>query len=156
MIIIGYQGIGKSTLASYYPGHYVDLESSHFNNDLGKKEPGWHIPYCKIAEDLSSKGLTVFVSCHKEVQEYLQESEEFVTVCYPALELKDLWISRLTCRYGREPSQKNLNALNTAQKWYNAHIKALIDSPFEYKLEICDINYDLHALINNFAVQVCF
>ena len=48
MIIIGYQGIGKSTLASRYPGHYIDLESSHFNNDLGKKEPGWHIPYCKI------------------------------------------------------------------------------------------------------------
>ena len=37
MIIIGYQGIGKSSVTAINPECYIDLESSCFNNEDGKK-----------------------------------------------------------------------------------------------------------------------
>ena len=55
MIIIGYQGIGKSTLANNKNG-YIDLESSSFWNN-GTRIPDWHIYYCRIAEIFHHKGM---------------------------------------------------------------------------------------------------
>ena len=69
MIIIGYQGIGKSTLANCNL-NYVDLESSNFYID-GKRADDWYKPYCKIAEHLSQQGYYVFVSSHKVVRDEL-------------------------------------------------------------------------------------
>lgn len=39
MIIIGYPGVGKTSLAGRY-NQYIDLESSHFNDTFGEKPPG--------------------------------------------------------------------------------------------------------------------
>ena len=49
MIIIGYPGIGKSTLAVQHLG-YIDLESSNFKVD-GIKIEGWQEIYCNILND---------------------------------------------------------------------------------------------------------
>lgn len=56
MIFIGYQGIGKSTLAGY--NRYIDLESGNFWIN-GKRDENWYIPYCNIAEHLSEQGYRV-------------------------------------------------------------------------------------------------
>ena len=71
MIIIGYQGIGKSSVSGADSG-CIDLESSNFWNE-GVRADDWYIYYCNIALDLSKQGFTVFTSSHKEVREYLLE-----------------------------------------------------------------------------------
>ena len=142
MIIIGYPGIGKSTLA-VGDNKYIDLESSLFNDEEGKKPKYWHQTYCKIAEDLSKQGYIVFVSCHKEVQDYLSTSNELVALCYPSLELKNLWFGKLLSRYEQDSSDKNLAALATSVKNYKTHITALNDSPYEHKIVLSSIDYIL-------------
>lgn len=152
MIIIGYPGIGKSTLGGRYHT-YIDLESSNFNDKDGSKPENWHIAYCKLAEDLSRQGYRVFVSCHKEVQEYLKNSEENVVICYPCGMLKDKWVSRLKFRYDVDPSEKNQRALDSALKWYDIHIKAIEESDFKNKLALTSIDYTLDNEIDNFIYK---
>lgn len=152
MIIIGYPGVGKTSLAGRY-NQYIDLESSNFNNVYGEKTEGWHIPYCKVAEDLSKQGYRVFVSCHKEVQEYFNKSNEYVIVVYPAIELKEQWLDRIKKRFENEPSIKNDKALESVDKYYNIHIKSLMNSPFENKLKLKDMNYTLDNEIDNVVLK---
>ena len=152
MIIIGYPGVGKSTLAGRY-SQYIDLESSHFNDAFGEKPSGWFIPYCKVAEDLSKQGYRVFVSCHKEIQEYFYKSNEYVIVLYPALALKKQWLNRVKERFENEPSIKNAKALANVDEYYDVHINSLMNSPFENKLELEDINYTLDNEIDNFILK---
>ena len=148
MIIIGYPGIGKSTLAGRYK-EYIDLESSYFNDSFGEKRPGWFITYCRIAEDLSKQGYRVFVSCHKEVQEYFSKSTEYVIVLYPSIELKEQWLDRVKKRFENEPSIKNAKALANVDEYYDIHIKSLMNSPFENKLVLDNMNYTLDNEIDN-------
>lgn len=148
MIIIGYQGIGKSSLAGRR-NEYIDLESSNFNDLDGKKPQDWYRTYCKVAEDLSRQGYRVFVSCHKEVQECLLGSNEYILLCYPSVELEEQWLDKLQMRYERDPSDKNLAALETAKKYYRQHIVALDNSSHKYKLVLKDINYTLDNEIDN-------
>ena len=91
MIIIGYPGIGKSTLAGQ--NNYIDLESSNFWNK-GKRPDDWYIYYCNIALDLSRQGYVVFVSSHEAVRNRLKYAitDERIICIYPSLELKDEWI----------------------------------------------------------------
>ena len=58
MIISGYQGIGKSSLAGSH--NCIDLESGNFWID-GVRDNDWYKPYCKIANHLSEQGYIVFV-----------------------------------------------------------------------------------------------
>lgn len=152
MIIIGYPGVGKTSLAGRY-NQYIDLESSYFNDSFGEKRPGWFITYCRIAEDLSKQGYRVFVSCHKEVQEYFSKSNEYVIVLYPALELKEQWLDRVRKRFENEPSIKNAKALANVDEHYDIQIKALRNSPFKNKLVLGDMNYTLDTEIDNFVLK---
>ena len=152
MIIIGYPGVGKTSLAGRY-NQYIDLESSHFNDAFGEKPSGWFIPYCKVAEDLSKQGYRVFVSCHKEVQEYFSKSKEYVIVLYPAIELKEQWLDRVRKRFENEPSIKNAKALANVDEYYDIHIKSLMNSPFENKLVLDNMNYTLDNEIDNFMLK---
>ena len=97
MIIIGYQGIGKSTLAGRNC-RYIDLESSCFWIN-GKRPDDWYLYYCSIAEHLSKQGYIVFVSSHEVVRTRLEWSCEDVVIVYPSIELNDYWISKLEKRY---------------------------------------------------------
>ena len=98
MIVIGYQGIGKSTLGG--KSKFIDLESGNMWVD-GKRADDWYIPYCNIAIHLSKQGFTVFTSSHEVVRNYLKNSTEEVVICCPTLELKDQWIERLQTRYDK-------------------------------------------------------
>lgn len=148
MIIIGYPGIGKSTLAGRYK-EYIDLESSNWNNPDNTKPDNWWWSYGKVAEDLSRQGYRVFVSCHPAVQKYFEESSEYVMVCYPSLELKTHWQDKLNTRYENDRSMKNLAALNNVQLFYNKQIKTLEESSFKHKCILKDMNYTLDNEIDN-------
>ena len=152
MIIIGYPGVGKTSLAGRY-NQYIDLESSNWNNPDNTKPDYWWWSYGKVAEDLSRQGYRVFVSCHPSVQKYFEESNEYVMVLYPSLELKEEWIKRVADRYDRDRSMKNLAALNNVELYYDNQIRLLDDSPFENKLKLKDMNYTLDNEIDNVVLK---
>ena len=152
MIIIGYPGVGKTSLAGRY-NQYIDLESSNWNNPDNTKPDMWWWSYGKVAEDLSRQGYRVFVSCHPQVQKYFEESNEYVMVLYPSLELKEEWIKRVCDRYKRDNSMKNLAALNNVELYYDKQINSLNNSPFKNKLVLKDMNYTLDNEIDNFILK---
>ena len=152
MIIIGYPGVGKTSLAGRY-NQYIDLESSNWNSPDNTKPDIWWWSYGKVAEDLSRQGYRVFVSCHPSVQKYFEESNEYVMVLYPSIELKEEWIKRVSDRYKRDNSMKNLAALNNVELYYDKQISSLNNSPFKNKLVLKDMNYTLDNEIDNFILR---
>lgn len=124
MIVIGYQGIGKSTTARHFHGkRFIDLESSSFWVD-GKRDPEWYIPYCQIALDLSSQGFIVFISSHKEVRTWFinNVTREEIYTCSPDIKLKDIWIEKLEKRYNANKTEKNLKALLNAKSCFTENV----------------------------------
>ena len=144
MIIIGYQGIGKSTLAG--TDRFIDLESSNFWVD-GKRADDWYKPYCSIAEHLSSQGYDVFVSSHEVVRNQLKDSKELVVIAHPSIELKDEWIEKLKNRYESTKLEKDYKAYMNAVDRYEDNIKELMNNMFIH-IEITKIDYKLKELID--------
>lgn len=144
MIIIGYQGIGKSTLAKD-SRKYIDLESGNFWVN-GERDEQWYKPYCNIANHLSAQGYTVFTSSHKEIREELKNSNEIVKIAFPSLELKTDWLIRLTNRYNESMLEKDYKALMNASLYYEDNINDLMNEPFD-KIVINNIDYNLRELI---------
>lgn len=143
MIVIGYQGIGKSTLAGKNY-KFIDLESGNFWVD-GKRADDWYKPYCQIAEHLSQQGYIVFTSSHEVVRKQLENSNEIVVVVYPSIELKNSWIDRLELRYQCSGLDKDYKALMNAKDRFEENIKELSESNIMYKIALIDMKYDLEA-----------
>ena len=153
MIVVGYQGIGKSTLAGR-DHKYIDLESGNFWID-GERAEDWYKPYCKIAEHLSAQGYIVFVSSHEVVRQYLVEnSKELVVLVYPSIELKDVWIDKLEKRYIKSGLEKDYKALMNTKYSYVENIQELQESCIEYKLEINKLSYDLESMLIHLKNQI--
>ena len=153
MIVVGYQGIGKSTLAGR-DYKYIDLESGNFWID-GKRADDWYKPYCKIAEHLSAQGYIVFTSSHEVVRQYLVEnSREPVVLVYPSIGLENAWINKLEKRYIKSGLEKDYKALMNAKDRYVENIRELQESCIEYKLEIAELYYDLEAMLIQLKNQI--
>lgn len=148
MIVVGYQGIGKSTLAGR-DRRFIDLESSNFWVD-GKRADDWYKPYCQIAKHLSQQGYIVFTSSHEVVRRQLEGSTETVVVVYPSPVLKDAWVDKLKERYCRDGSDKNFKALMNAKDRYEENIKELDTCNLPYKIMLTRIDYDLEASLIHF------
>jgi hypothetical protein len=148
MIVIGYQGIGKSTLAGK-DRKFIDLESSNFWVD-GKRAEDWYKPYCQIAEHLSQQGYVVFTSSHEVVRNQLVGSSEPVVVVYPAPELKTAWLEKLANRYQQTGLDKDYKAYMNAEARYDENIRELATCDIPFKLALKDINYDLEASLIHF------
>jgi hypothetical protein len=145
MIIVGYQGIGKSSCRG---NGYIDLESSNFFVD-GKRDDNWHKVYINIAEHLSSQGYVVFISSHKCIREELNKRHtDFLTI-FPALDLKDAWIERLRERYDLTKTDKNFKAYMNAIVSYEDNIKDLMQE--EHCFELKNMSYNLSQIITEFA-----
>lgn len=158
MIITGYQGIGKSTLANKND-KIIDLESTCFwkvDKITGEKTrpDEWYVYYSQIAINLSNQGYIVFVSCHPEVRDFLSSHARNFNAIFPSKTLKDDWIKRLETRYKKSSLEKDKRALEHAQKFYDSDIDRLwyeCQYGVEYynNVEIInDINYDLIELVN--------
>ena len=151
MIVIGYQGIGKSTLAAKSL-RYIDLESSSFWFDDPEtkqkiRHGNWYEMYCNVAEDLSRQGYTVFVSSHQPVRERLSRSDEYVIACVPALDLKDKWIKKLRLRYENSGLEKDYKAYMNAADCFTENVTEMMNSGFDV-LEIRDMNYDFKTILD--------
>lgn len=148
MIVIGYQGIGKSSLAGRN-NRFIDLESGNFWVD-GKRADDWYKPYCQIAEHLSQQGYIVFTSSHEVVRKRLENSSEIIVVAHPSIELKDEWIDKLEDRYVRTGSEKDYKALMNAKDRYEENIKELSEYSNRhqiYRLTLTKMDYDLEAAL---------
>lgn len=144
MIIIGYQGIGKSTMAG--KSKCIDLESSNFFVN-GKRAEDWYIPYCQIANHLSEQGYTVFVSSHEVVRKELQKSKERVAAICPSPELEAEWVVKLWDRYQSTGLEKDFKAWANANDRYEDNIYEIIDDVGECYL-IRHMNYSLANIID--------
>lgn len=153
MIIVGYQGIGKSTLAKNGNG-FIDLESSNFFVN-GVRQNDWYIPYCNIAMNLSEQGYTVFVSSHECVRNYLSfhaDQARLVIIC-PSLRLKDQWIEKLEKRYQDTGLVKDYKAMMNAKDRYEENIKELMNTVGFEIFQIDTMDYKLYDVISTFAAQ---
>lgn len=148
MVIIGYQGIGKSSLVKRKKG-FIDLESSNFR--FNEKRPDmWYAYYCQVTEDLSSQGYIVFTSSHKEVRDWfrIRRKEKAITIS-PDKSLKDKWIERLETRYDRTSLEKDYRALMNAKDCYEENVTDIQRSKLP-AIILSDINYDLEFEILKF------
>lgn len=145
MIIIGYQGIGKSSIAG--KNDIIDLESGNFWF-AGKRRRDWYIYYCNIAESLSKQGYIVFVSSHKVVRDYLKNyCGESIYCVFPSLRLKDQWIERLQNRFNETKLEKDYKAWKNAEQCYERNITDLMESGIRY-YNIMDIDYRLQDIVD--------
>ena len=151
MIVIGYQGIGKSTLVKDN-NSYIDFESSNFKIN-GKRPDGWEQMYCEAALDLSRQGHVVFTASHKCIRDYLKDRQgsEVVLIVAPSVDLKDLWLEKLRNRYKETGLEKDKLALLNAEICFGENIKEMQNyaSVFPF-YEITDMSYKLRFLFDNF------
>ena len=157
LIIIGYQGIGKSSCAG--PANKcVDLESG--NLFIGhRRAEDWYVPYCQTAMNLANQGFTVFTSSHKCVRDLLTsmprpENVGAVVIFCPRLSMRDVWIQRLQERYNMIGLWKDYNALASAKERYDENILELTDSPLPvYQPD--RIDYDLMDYVRKIRWEWC-
>ena len=150
MIIIGFPGIGKSTLAcNNYK--FVDLESSYFKTHDVRNED-WVVEYCKLAEFLSKNGSIVFISSHKVMRDYIAKmrTNELVACVFPSKRIGEQWIKKLEDRYMNSGLDKDYRAFIRARDHYDDDIRELYSDDIPYKWVITDINYDLEEEIEKF------
>ena len=148
LIIIGYQGIGKSSCAGR--NECIDLESGNFWVN-GNRSEDWYIPYCQTAVDLASQGYTVFTSSHEVVRKQFasmpsKPNVKIVVFC-PPIEWEELWVFRLKLRFEHTQLEKDYKALRNAEERYRENIAELCNSGFAvYHPKYID--YDLMAYVN--------
>lgn len=145
MIICGFPGIGKSTLAKS-DLKYIDFESTNFD----KSNPEWYLDYCECICDLSDQGYTVFCSSHSIVTKTLSRVRK-IKIIYPALELYDAWYERVQQRYDNDPSEKNARALKFVKEYLDEGIVSVVENYSNNDnvelVPITDINYKLENII---------
>lgn len=147
MIIVGYQGIGKSTLSKSGVGRYIDLESSNFYVH-GTRPTGWEILYCKLAKNLADQGYVVFVSSHLPIRIELGRIGCDFTAIVPAQELKDVWVAKLKNRFFESESDKDYRAWQNAKDDYNQNVAELMDDVSDCYV-IREENYDLESIVRS-------
>lgn len=153
MIILGYPGIGKTTFCRSDGNvnmRCIDLETSNFYDENGKRPDEWWKYYGNIAIDFSNQGYTVFTGMQKEVVEYIKEHHKGQTfLVFPSLKLKNSWVEELKYRAKKSGNNpKDLRALNRAIEKYETDIENLkkLDLPY---YEIRSMNYSLRNIVSN-------
>lgn len=119
MIICGFPGTGKSTMAKF--SRWVDLESTPFSLR------GQWLLYAEVAKHMSDNGYTVMVSTHEEMLEALELIEARYTVVIPPyrdyLTYRERYINR-----GNSDAFIEKLAVNWAE-W----IGEIVDNPSVFK-----------------------
>lgn len=147
MIIIGYPGIGKSTLAGRESG-CIDLESSDFKQLF--PDGKWVEPYCMMAEILARQGFTVFVSSHEAVRSCFHNRETpNVGMIYPSLDLRHEWIHKLLERANLSHLEKDTMAYKRAEACSLLDIRRMkAESNYWPTHEISSMYYDLLKIVD--------
>ena len=149
IIIAGYQGIGKTSIASKQNG-IIDLDSSVFKIDDNRTDD-WYIIYCRIAVSLAEQGYTVLTSSHscviEEFDHYNTNGNYSITIVCPYYHLKDFWIERLKKRYDKDPSVKNYISWKDTKAHFTDEITQLASCSTVSHIFIDSMDYDLYSII---------
>lgn len=113
MIICGFPGTGKSTMAKF--SRWVDLESTPFKKN-------WLL-YAEVAKHMSDNGYTVMVSTHYELIKALEQIEAHYTVVIPPKTDKPTYLLRYKMRENTDDFIRLLD-----ENWYR-WISDIIDKP---------------------------
>lgn len=158
MIVIGYPGIGKTTLAKCSP-FYIDLESSCFKywdeeNQRFRRWDNWAEIYANVAVDLNGNH-DVLVSSHKLVRDALLKhpSKPDIVVCCPVVTLKEAWIKRLQERYEKSRSEKDQAALVNAETSFTTQVNDLLAEGLPV-IEIKSMDYKLSTLLVEYKLSL--
>ena len=150
MIICGYQGIGKSTVAGR--NNIIDLESGNFWHK-GQRPDNWYVYYCNIAEHLSRQGYIVLLSSHKVVRDRLRKyCNEPVRLIFPSIFLAEEWKHKLCARYQSTKSEKDFKAWQNAEERYHENIAELLRCGIP-SYEITDMDYRLSDIIDYLVAE---
>jgi hypothetical protein len=158
LIVLGYQGIGKSSASNAEHG-IIDFESSLFKDNTNCKNDDWYIIYTKQAIALSEQGYVPLLSSHKEVRTALhdyakQEFNRVVTIApHPSLYHK--WIDRLERRYNEDPTSKNYIAYINAKDHMQEDVVDMASEPYFSHIYLNDTKYyDFIAIINGLKLMM--
>ena len=153
MIIFGYQGIGKSTLANRnIDTIFIDLESSMFRTPMHpERSEDWFQAYGNIVYDLNKQNKFIFSACYQQIRDYIASEKDLKgvmsVICYPSIELREEWLYRLRQRWIDTQLPKDKAALDYAEASYSSSIKAL-DKDTDYDhLILTKMNYNLHDIL---------
>ena len=139
LIICGYPGVGKSSIAGW--NNCIDLESSWFSYDKqGNRiypEEEWVENYCSMAINLASQGYTVLVSTHQAVINQLRESKWIlvrdrvrVVIFVPRSDMKKAWVERLVNRYLESDEDVDLRAFVGGIQYWESKMATIRRSDF--------------------------
>lgn len=126
LIIIGYQGIGKSSFVSS-SNKTIDLESSNFKVD-GERDDNWYVVYCRIAISLAKQGYIVFTSSHQVVvEEFIKysklDNDYTIVIVSPHHSLEIEWVEKLRQRWIDDAdNEKNFIAYKDAEENFQNEI----------------------------------
>lgn len=120
MIICGFPGTGKSTMAKF--SRWVDLESTPFEKDWER--------YAKVAKHMSNNGYTVMVSTHWELLAMFEKMEVPYIVIIPPAADKGIYMRRYAMRGNNCDFIKQLDT-----NWYR-WLSEIIDKPTVLKTVI--------------------
>ena len=137
MIVCGFAGIGKSTLAKKYKD-IVDLESTPFNKN-------WKI-YASVAEHMHDQGYMVLLSCHQGIRRALYDDGYPYKIVMPFCtdDLKEEYIKRYCNRNNSDEFIINMN-----NHWHDNHAINAWESDNEYGIWYLDKNEYLEDWYKN-------
>lgn len=153
LIICGYPGIGKSSIAGW--NNCIDLESSlfsHYEDSRRKSDDNWVREYCNLAYYLALQGYTVMTSTHAAVIDCFDRfkvthyKDVPIAIFCPRYDMKEAWAIRLVNRYLNSENEKDLRAFRGAIEDFDKKLDhcfktgLLVHCPYE-------INYDLRDYV---------
>ena len=147
MIVFGYPGIGKTTIAKY-DYRFIDLDPSDplIRWRWPWKKDDWVTDYCNMALLLSKQGYYVMVSTHpKVIRKLVANGEESYCFVYPDISIRKEWVNKLKERYKDYPNRSTHNAYVRARDHFEEdfyqmerlHGKKLVIKSMEYELKKC-------------------
>ena len=140
LIICGYPGVGKSSIAGW--NNCIDLDSSWFSYDEegNKKYPDdtWCVDYCDLAMRLASQGYTVLTSTHACVINELRDHKFVldykykvkVVIFVPRSDMKKAWIERLVNRYIESDKDVDMRAFVGGIQYWDSKMATIRHSDF--------------------------
>lgn len=141
MILFGYPGVGKTTIAKE-DYRFIDLDSSDPLIRWRWQRKDWETDYCNMALLLSRQGYYVMVSTHPEVIKRIMARTKNVGLIFPDKLLEKPWIERLYKRYKECRNRSTHNAWLRAKEHFDEDLNqmAAIKCP---KIVITTMDYNL-------------
>ena len=152
-VIMGYQGIGKTTVANDID-IVIDFESSLMKYPDGTRPEKWEKIYCRQAIELAKNNKIVFISSHECVQKELsnyhayEDSKVWVGAIAPWYSLRQKWLDNLEARYRDTGMSKDHYALINAERGFEQQIRTLSSNPSFTTIFLYNTSYDLSNILS--------